>query len=66
MNIKKILNSVDGSEHSIRSTQYAIELAKPLDVHIVMPASRLFSHSPISKRLLLKLTKHLKRLLNRS
>jgi nucleotide-binding universal stress UspA family protein len=36
MNIKKILNPVDGSDHSIRSTQYAIELAKLLDANIIL------------------------------
>ena len=36
MNIKQILNPVDGSEHSIRSTQYAIELAKLLDARIIL------------------------------
>jgi len=36
MNIKKILNPVDGSDHSIRSTQNAIELAKLLDAKIIL------------------------------
>ena len=36
MEIKKILNPVDGSEHSIRSTEYAIELAKLMDAEIVL------------------------------
>ncbi|MDA3786994.1 MAG: universal stress protein [Desulfobacula sp.] len=36
MNIKKILNPVDGSEHSIRSTQYAVELAKLLNAKIIL------------------------------
>lgn len=36
MNIKKILNPVDGSEHSIHSTRYAIELAKTLDAQIIL------------------------------
>jgi len=36
MNIKKILNPVDGSAYSIRSTQCAIELAKPWDAQIIL------------------------------
>ncbi|MCK5837278.1 MAG: universal stress protein, partial [Desulfobacula sp.] len=36
MNIKKILNPVDGSDHSIRSTQNTIELAKLLDAKIIL------------------------------
>jgi len=36
MNIKKILNPVDGSDHSIRSTQNAVELAKLLDAKIIL------------------------------
>ena len=36
MNIEQILNPVDGSEHSIRSTRYAIELAKLLDARIIL------------------------------
>ncbi len=36
MNIKQILNPVDGSEHSIHSTHHAIELAKLLDAKIVL------------------------------
>ncbi|WP_457552522.1 universal stress protein [Desulfobacula sp.] len=36
MDIKKILNPVDGSEYSIRSTRYAIELAKLLDAKVVL------------------------------
>jgi len=36
MNIKKILNPVDGSEHSIRSTQNAIELATLLGANIIL------------------------------
>lgn len=36
MNIKKILNPVDGSEHSIHSTRYAIELARLLDARIIL------------------------------
>ena len=36
MNIKKILNPVDGSEHSIRSTQYAVELATLLNAKITL------------------------------
>jgi len=36
MNIKKILNPVDGSQHSIRSTQYAVELAKLLNAKIIL------------------------------
>lgn len=36
MNIKKILNPVDGSAHSIRSTQCAIELAKSWDAQIIL------------------------------
>ncbi|WP_300457920.1 universal stress protein [Desulfobacula sp.] len=36
MNIKKILNPVDGSDHSMRSTQNTIELAKLLDARIIL------------------------------
>jgi len=36
MNIKKILNPVDGSDYSIRSTKNAIELAKLLDAKIIL------------------------------
>lgn len=36
MKIKKILNPVDGSEHSINSTRYAIELARLFDAKIVL------------------------------
>ena len=36
MDIKKILNPVDGSNHSIRSTRYAIELARLLDAEIIL------------------------------
>ena len=36
MNINKILNPVDGSAHSIRSTQYAIELATPWAAQIIL------------------------------
>jgi nucleotide-binding universal stress UspA family protein len=36
MNIKKILNPVDGSEHSIRSTRYAIDLATLMDAEVVL------------------------------
>lgn len=36
MNIKQILNPVDGSEHSIHSTRYAIDLAKLLDAKIIL------------------------------
>lgn len=36
MNIKKILNPVDGSDHSKNSTQYAIELSKLLDAELVL------------------------------
>ena len=36
MNIKQILNPVDGSGHSIRSTQNAIELAKLLNAKIIL------------------------------
>ncbi|HBT88034.1 universal stress protein [Desulfobacter sp.] len=36
MKLKKILNPVDGSEHSIRSTQYSVELAKQFDSKIVL------------------------------
>ena len=36
MNFKKILNPVDGSDHSKRSTQYAIELAKQFNSKIVL------------------------------
>jgi nucleotide-binding universal stress UspA family protein len=36
MKLKKILNPVDGSEHSMRSTQYSVELAKQFDSKIVL------------------------------
>ncbi|NOX33119.1 MAG: universal stress protein [Deltaproteobacteria bacterium] len=36
MNIKKILNPVDGSEHSTHSTRYAIELAGLMDAKIIL------------------------------
>ncbi|WP_026259794.1 universal stress protein [Desulfobacter curvatus] len=36
MKFKKILNPVDGSEHSRRSTQYSIELAKQFDSKIIL------------------------------
>lgn len=36
MKIKKILNPVDGSEHSIHSTEHAIELAKLMDAEIIL------------------------------
>ncbi len=36
MEIKKILNPIDGSEHSLRSTRYAIDFAKLLDADIVL------------------------------
>lgn len=36
MKIKKILNPIDGSEHSIRATEYAIELARLLDAEIIL------------------------------
>ena len=36
MNIKKILNPVDGSDHSIRSTRNAIELATLLGAKIIL------------------------------
>ncbi len=36
MNIKKILNPVDGSDHSFESTKHAIELATLLDAEIVL------------------------------
>lgn len=36
MKINKILNPVDGSDHSIRSTEYAIEFANLLDAEIVL------------------------------
>ncbi|WP_299978338.1 universal stress protein [Desulfobacula sp.] len=36
MEIKTILNPVDGSDHSIRSTEYAIKLAKLLDAEIIL------------------------------
>ncbi len=36
MKIKKILNPVDGSEHSMRSTEYSIELAKMMESEIVL------------------------------
>ncbi|MCK5310462.1 MAG: universal stress protein [Desulfobacteraceae bacterium] len=36
MKINKILNPVDGSAHSIRSTEYAIELARLMDADVVL------------------------------
>ena len=36
MNIQSILNPVDGSDYSIRSTRYAIDLAKLLDARIIL------------------------------
>ncbi|NDY72057.1 universal stress protein [Desulfobacter hydrogenophilus] len=36
MKFKKILNPVDGSEHSMRATQYSIELAKQFDSKIIL------------------------------
>ena len=36
MNIKKILNPVDGSEQSIKSTRYAIGLAKLMGAKIIL------------------------------
>jgi len=36
MKFKKILNPVDGSKHSRRSTQYSIELAKQFDSKIIL------------------------------
>ena len=36
MKIKKILNPIDGSNHSIRSTEYAIELGSLLDAEIIL------------------------------
>ena len=36
MKIKKILNPVDGSEHSVNSTRYAIELAKRFEAEIIL------------------------------
>ena len=36
MNIKKILNPVDGSGHSVHSTGYAIDLARLLDAQIIL------------------------------
>ncbi|MCK5350085.1 MAG: universal stress protein [Desulfobacula sp.] len=36
MEIKIILNPVDGSDHSIRSTEYVIKLAKLLDARIIL------------------------------
>ncbi|HGY11904.1 MAG: universal stress protein [Deltaproteobacteria bacterium] len=36
MNIKTIMNPIDGSNHSIRSTEYAIKLAKLLDAKIIL------------------------------
>ena len=36
MDIKKILNPVDGSDHSVNSTTYAIELARLLDAQVVL------------------------------
>ncbi|MFH2093284.1 MAG: universal stress protein [Pseudomonadota bacterium] len=36
MEIKKILNPVDGSNHSVNSTRYAIDLARLLDARIIL------------------------------
>lgn len=36
MKIKKILNPVDGSDHSKHSTEYAIELARLMDAELVL------------------------------
>jgi len=36
MKIKKILNPIDGSEHSLSATEYAIELARLLDAKITL------------------------------
>jgi len=36
MEIQKILNPIDGSDHSIRATEYAIKLAKLLDAKIIL------------------------------
>lgn len=36
MDIKKILNPVDGSEHSIHSTKYAIQMANLLGAEIIL------------------------------
>lgn len=36
MKFNKILNPVDGSEHSRRSTQYSIELARQFDSKIIL------------------------------
>ena len=36
MNIKTIMNPIDGSDHSIRSTEYAIKLARLLDAKIIL------------------------------
>jgi len=36
MEIQKILNPIDGSDHSIRATEYAIKLAKLLDAEIIL------------------------------
>lgn len=36
MKFEKILNPVDGSEHSMRSTQYSVELAKQFNSKIIL------------------------------
>ncbi len=36
MNIKKILNPIDGSDHSIHSTKSAIELARVFEAQVVL------------------------------
>ncbi|MCD4741489.1 MAG: universal stress protein [Desulfobacteraceae bacterium] len=36
MEIKKILNPVDGSDHSMRATEYAIKLAKLMNAEIIL------------------------------
>jgi nucleotide-binding universal stress UspA family protein len=36
MKIKKILNPVDGSDHSMHSTEHTIELAKLMDAEILL------------------------------
>jgi len=36
MNVKKILNPVDGSDHSVHSSKYAIELARLFGAEIIL------------------------------
>jgi nucleotide-binding universal stress UspA family protein len=36
MKIKKILNPVDGSDHSVHASAYAIELARQFDAQVVL------------------------------